>query len=531
MVRSDLSQARTLQEEELMRAHLERERERLKQEERDRLLAQRLQQELKDRDRMMADHIRITGNHRVNSNETIMNNDNTNVKTSHYENLPVSAPAQYSPQVSDFQVMEMSNGNIASSSSSSSPIDELVAKDRQLAERIHLKEKMRALRRQLAKEKRQVAKLTSNHMSMPHNRNGSYDSSEDLLDTDLSDFCMKPPPGLSEEDARIFQEEQDAELARFLQRQETLKNLVKEKRQEIESHDAEIARMLHEQERLKLRRMKDKRRRKQQQETNEPVNERDHLHRHQLPPLQAPINSRSNHHNNNNHYQSQEEIEEELRRKQRERELSGMGSYDVLESMSYAPKHPHIKQITPPLKTKTEHQQLYQTTPSTSSQGNTSTFHNIAMDLDPTYKRNSDSNVRIHRDSSNTSTFHEGQIFEQQNQIARVTVSEMTDSEERLDVHFGRQCRVSPLTTDLDVVATHQVNSHINNGHSPVSTLQTQHHPRQQTMTKPKPQTQLTDLESLPKHVQPGHHRRSTDKGDKNKSKKRGKEDAGCKTQ
>lgn len=329
---------------------------------------------------------------------------------------------------------------------------------------------------------------------------------------------MKPPPGLSEGDAKIFQEEQDAELARFLQRQETLKNLVKEKLQEIESHDAEIARMLHEQERQKLKRMKDRRRQKKEEERTA-TNERDHLHRQQLPSLQAPVKTRASNVNNNNHYQSQEEIEQEMRRKQRERELSGMGSYDVLESMSYLPKHRHLKQETPPLKTRVDHHHevLQQ---SSSSQGASSTFHNIAKDLDPTYKK---SNVQTcnARDHQTTSySFHEEQILHQQNQVARVTSSEMADSNESLDpLDFARECQI----TDLDLVASHQINKYVDEalGQSPVTTLQYPVQPQ----TQPKQPTQLSDLESLPKHVQPGHHRRS---GDKNKKKK---EDGGCKTQ
>lgn len=134
--------------------------------------------------------------------------------------------------------------------------DQLIARDRMLAEKIQAKEKMRALRRKLAREKRQVARLASGQAE------ASFPSIVDDADADLSDFCMKPPNGLSEEEIRIFQEEQDAELARFLQQQEAARNLVKERLQVIEDQDREIARILQEKERAKLRRMREKSREK-----------------------------------------------------------------------------------------------------------------------------------------------------------------------------------------------------------------------------------------------------------------------------
>jgi hypothetical protein len=89
----------------------------------------------------------------------------------------------------------------------------------------------------------------------------------DLSDLDLSEFCIKPPSGLSPEQLKAFQDEQDAELARFLQQHEAKRSqsTARERQQLIEAQDQEIARVLQEQERAKAKRLREKARLKKQQ--------------------------------------------------------------------------------------------------------------------------------------------------------------------------------------------------------------------------------------------------------------------------
>ncbi|XP_059468377.1 coiled-coil domain-containing protein 50 [Neocloeon triangulifer] len=79
---------------------------------------------------------------------------------------------------------------------------------------------------------------------------------------DLSDFCLQPDPDMTEEEARIFQEEQDAELARLLQEQESKRRgdsaIDKDRQMAVEAQDHELAKMLHDKERAKLRRAKER---------------------------------------------------------------------------------------------------------------------------------------------------------------------------------------------------------------------------------------------------------------------------------
>ncbi|XP_037068778.1 uncharacterized protein LOC119090090 [Pollicipes pollicipes] len=83
-------------------------------------------------------------------------------------------------------------------------------------------------------------------------------------DDDLSDL-MAPPPALgqplSEDDVRSWQEEQDEEVARLLQEQETKRRgdvMPRDKVAAIEAQDRELAKVLQEQERARLRRAKER---------------------------------------------------------------------------------------------------------------------------------------------------------------------------------------------------------------------------------------------------------------------------------
>lgn len=158
--------------------------------------------------------------------------------------------------------------------------ESIVERDRLIAERLQAKEKMKLLKYKLLKEKRQVERVASGSAlsTGTHSPDHSNDSGGngnhgmngrsrfrsshhgDIVDiSDLTEFCMKPPDDLTEEEKRIFLEEQDAELARFLQKQEVSRNQGKESTKSvIESHDAEIARILQEQERTKARKLREK---------------------------------------------------------------------------------------------------------------------------------------------------------------------------------------------------------------------------------------------------------------------------------
>lgn len=91
-------------------------------------------------------------------------------------------------------------------------------------------------------------------------------SGDDLGDTDFSDFCLQPPPHLEGEELRKFCEDQDAELARLLQEQETKRRgpSVRDHQVAIEAQDRELAKLLQEQERARARRAREKARQRAQ---------------------------------------------------------------------------------------------------------------------------------------------------------------------------------------------------------------------------------------------------------------------------
>ncbi|KAI1309451.1 hypothetical protein HDE_00013 [Halotydeus destructor] len=139
--------------------------------------------------------------------------------------------------------------------------------DRLLALKIQAKEKQKQLRRRIAKEKREVERAKQLNTQVDVDIENNLRLSEPLhadasADVDLSEFCMKPPPGLTVDELRHFLAEQDAELARFLQQQEVKKDLLKDKLAVIESQDHEIARILQEQEKAKARQRKERARAK-----------------------------------------------------------------------------------------------------------------------------------------------------------------------------------------------------------------------------------------------------------------------------
>ncbi|XP_075540368.1 uncharacterized protein LOC142575170 isoform X5 [Dermacentor variabilis] len=114
-------------------------------------------------------------------------------------------------------------------------------------------------------------------LSIGEDSSGAFFDDSESRDEDFSDFCLQPPPGLSGEDLRKFQEEQDAELARLLQEQETKRRGASANDRQIamEAQDRELAKMLQDQEKARLRRARERARQKallqQQQQTCVPL--------------------------------------------------------------------------------------------------------------------------------------------------------------------------------------------------------------------------------------------------------------------
>ncbi|XP_064092466.1 coiled-coil domain-containing protein 50-like isoform X1 [Macrobrachium nipponense] len=83
--------------------------------------------------------------------------------------------------------------------------------------------------------------------------------------SDLSDFCLQPTDDMDEEEQRSWQEDQDAELARFLQEQDGKRRgdmLHQDQLMAIEAQDRELAKVLQEQERAKAKKAREKARQK-----------------------------------------------------------------------------------------------------------------------------------------------------------------------------------------------------------------------------------------------------------------------------
>ncbi|XP_068211201.1 coiled-coil domain-containing protein 50 isoform X3 [Palaemon carinicauda] len=83
--------------------------------------------------------------------------------------------------------------------------------------------------------------------------------------SDLSDFCLQPADDMDEEEQRSWQEDQDAELARFLQEQDGKRRgdmLHQDQLMAIEAQDRELAKVLQEQERAKAKKAREKARQK-----------------------------------------------------------------------------------------------------------------------------------------------------------------------------------------------------------------------------------------------------------------------------
>ncbi|OTF73351.1 Coiled-coil domain-containing protein [Euroglyphus maynei] len=244
--------------------------------------------------------------------------------------------------------------------------------DAKLAKKLMEKEKAKQIRKRIEKEKQQVERLSAqigtdlcslDIHEQPVNLNQKtldrYARSknhrimtEDEQELDLSEFCMPPPPGLNPEELKLFLEEQDAEIAQLLQHQELKRNRnpVKEKLALIEQQDFEIAKMLQKMEKERYKKIKEKLRNNQRlnRSTDQDSNFRVDLRQEDYQRTSTPLSS----------MESSEPNKVE-------------NDYDIPENHLTSP---HDQTYEEP------YNLLSETTLAQS-------FHNIAIDLDPTYKR------------------------------------------------------------------------------------------------------------------------------------------------
>ncbi|KAF7491620.1 Coiled-coil domain-containing protein 50 [Sarcoptes scabiei] len=241
--------------------------------------------------------------------------------------------------------------------------------DERLAKKLMEKEKAKQLKKRLAREKKQVEKLSAqigadypldtnttnyqNTMDSGSKRISHRIMTEDERELDLSEFCMPPPPGLTPDELKAFLEEQDAEIAQLLQHQEWKRNRnpTKEKLAMIEQQDFEIAKMLQKIEKERFKRIKERMRNGPKRTSIELTNQIDTPFR-----ASTPISPTT---------ESNEASEQNL--------------YDIPENNLV---NEHDVTYEEPLQVLLNHDRTHQ---SNLVQG----FHNIAIDLDPTYKRRS----------------------------------------------------------------------------------------------------------------------------------------------
>jgi len=300
--------------------------------------------------------------------------------------------------------------------------------DAKLAKKLAQKERQRIIKKRLEKEKQQVeklsAQLSTTSSSSSSNRFYNCDNEQVVglassVDTihlrddnnasplsdeefDLSEFCLQPPPGLSAEELRIFLEEQDAEIARLLQQQEMKRKSTvnKEKLAVIEAQDYEIARLLHKQEKERARRLKEKAKQKAMQKQLE----------------EGPNGMTIANRNGERFSDSNNERYDEMNHVYAEHQMRATqpsNYYSDADSITYE-----------------EPYQLY--------------HHNIAMDLDPTYKRNSTaaSNPLI-----NSSPVSRSSLLQTNNEIES-NVDDISGSNtgtiNGAGIHFAQVYKVTP---------------------------------------------------------------------------------------
>lgn len=299
-------------------------------------------------------------------------------------------------------------------------------RDRLLALKLQNKERQRVLRRRLEKEKREVERLRAQRLSAELSDSNPLEMPPvppmppiPDNDADLTEFMIKPPPGLTDEELIAFQEEQDAELARLLQTNEIKKDALKNQLGLIESQDAEIARALQEKEKAKAKEKARKLKEKARARTSSKM------------VIESNINTEIHSYSDANGTTTIHLVEANAQR---------------IESQPT----PAAAASTPP------------------KENPRPNFHNVAIDLDPTYKKQ----------------------------------PSPPGSPDENGLHFARLCRVSPSASDDD----HTPNSTLSNGDIGIDPTAASYLPVQ------------------------GHRRHTPDKA-KHKKKKNKENANGCKTQ
>lgn len=262
--------------------------------------------------------------------------------------------------------------------------------DERLAQKLEQRERARQMKKRTQREKQQVERLSqqigADYGLESSGLAGSSRSSsppsppvyqriltEDEQELDLSEFCMPPPPGLTPEELKYFLEEQDAEIARLLQTQESKrnKNPEKEKLAVIEAQDYELALMLQKMEKDRVKRIRDKIRYKQghhhqrgpgTEESAGPSFAIGHLEHGNYQRTSTPISLQNSF--EEAQLRASEEHEYDIPENHLQREARESGDTD---SLTYEEPYQLLAQLS-----ETRPQQP---------------FHNIAMDLDPTYQR------------------------------------------------------------------------------------------------------------------------------------------------
>lgn len=254
--------------------------------------------------------------------------------------------------------------------------------DAKLAKKLMEKEKAKQVRKRIEKEKQQVERLSAQigtdfrslEKENPHEQQANINQktldryarsknhrimTEDEQELDLSEFCMPPPPGLNPEELKLFLEEQDAEIAQLLQHQELKRsrNPEKEKLVLIEQQDFEIAKMLQKMEKERYKKIKEKLRNNQR--------------------LNQSCDQNSN-------------FRVDLRKEDRNYQRTST-PVTSLESTSIETGKVENDYDIPENHLTSPHDQTYEEPYNVMSEFSETTlaqsFHNIAIDLDPTYKR------------------------------------------------------------------------------------------------------------------------------------------------
>ncbi|XP_015785762.1 coiled-coil domain-containing protein 50-like [Tetranychus urticae] len=311
----------------------------------------------------------------------------------------------------------------------------IAEEDEKLALRLQEKEKERLKRKKLQRERLQVEKIRLEKFGSMNpdlldavnrtiadmedadvigdlgNPIAGTSNSAGITEDDLSDFCMKPPSGLTDEEMNHFMAEQDEELAHFLHQYETTRKaaIAKEKKQWIESQDYEIARILQEEERARAKRARERARQaKLERERLRRAEQENNYNKSNGDDATSTGSNTSKSNSSRGHYYSRERIDsykQPIQESYQELEVSETSFND--------------NNCSPTLEANLSNVSLDNNDLAKRDLPPIPSFHNVAMDLDPTYKKRQKSNKKIEPEITTDLT----------------------------GVHFAQLCRVSPCSS------------------------------------------------------------------------------------